>query len=191
MCKRYFKFHTKTLFLAHWKCRILCQILVIFVSSVYSIILFWKENRYWKSSYTCESLWSTCFTRNNVQRLVSTFQKWGFRPQQQRPGKTTEKICRCGNAGISGRRFNSNPQTIGKSIESWLENYFQTLTCDWKDPERRKMDAVRIKRKTLKGEKPLVKFCSIVSKDSHFCIALLMTMKSGSISTIPSVKNHG
>ena len=46
-------------------------------------------------------------------------------------------------------------------------------------------------KQTLKGEKSLVKFCLIVSKESHFCIALLLAMKSGSISTIPSAKNHG
>ena len=46
-------------------------------------------------------------------------------------------------------------------------------------------------KETLKGEKPLVKFYLIVLKESHFCIALLLAMKSGSISTIPSAKNHG
>ena len=44
---------------------------------------------------------------------------------------------------------------------------------------------------TLKGEKPLVKFCLIVPKESHFYIVLLLAMKSGSISTISSTKNRG
>ena len=45
----------------------------------------------------------------------------------------------------------------------------------------------------MKREKPLVKFCLIVSKESHFCTALLLAMKRGSISTIPQpVRNiHG
>ena len=81
-----------------------------------------------------------------MQRLVSTFQKWWFRPQQQRPSKNSKKIVRCRIAGIARRRFNSNPKTIGQSIGSWPGKYFQTLTCHWKDPKRRKMGAVRIKR---------------------------------------------
>ena len=48
-----------------------------------------------------------------------------------------------------------------------------------------------LKEKDIEGEKPLVKFCLIVLKENHFCIALLLAMKSGSISTIPSEKNHG
>ena len=82
-----------------------------------------------------------------MQRLVSTFQKWWFRLQQQRLWKTTEKIWSCGIAGIAGRRFNLNPKTISKSIGSWPGNYFQTLICHWKQPEERKMGAIRIKRK--------------------------------------------
>ena len=35
-----------------------------------------------------------------------------------------------------------------------------------------------------------MKLYLIVSKESHFCIALLLAMKSGSISTISSAKNH-
>ena len=84
--------------------------------------------------YSCESLWWVCFIRNNEQRLVSAFQKWWFRPLQQRPWKTTEKIWRCRIAGIAGRRFNSYPKTIVKSIGSWPGNYFQALTCHWKYP---------------------------------------------------------
>ena len=36
---------------------------------------------------------------------------------------------------------------VGKSIGSRPRNYFQTLTCHWKDAERRKTSAVRVKRK--------------------------------------------
>ena len=51
------------------------------------------------------------------------------------------------------------------------------------------MSAVRSKkRRHQKGKKSLVKFCSIVSKENHFCIALLLVMKSGFILTIPSKK---
>ena len=78
--------------------------------------------------------------------LVSTFSKWWFRPQQQRPWKTTEKNWRCRIAGIAGRRFDSNPTKIGESIGRWPGNYFQML-CHWKDPKRRKIGVVRIKRK--------------------------------------------
>ena len=113
----------------------------------FTLLFYFKENRCWKSSYSCGSLWWRCFIRNNVQKPVSTFQKWWFRPQQQRPWKSTEKIWRCRIACIAGWRFNSNSKTIGKSIGSWSGNYFQTLTCHWKDPERRKIGAVRIKRK--------------------------------------------
>ena len=58
---------------------------------------------------------------------------------------------------------------------------------------RKKKNGCRtnLKEETLKDEKSLVKFCLIVSKESHFCIALLLAMKSGSISTISSAKNHG
>ena len=108
-------------------------------------LLYLKENRCRKSSYFCESLWWTCFIRNNV--LVSTVQKWWFRPQQQRPWETTGKIWRCRIASIAGRIFNPNPKTISKSIGSQPGNYFQMLTCHWKDRERRKIGAVRIKRK--------------------------------------------
>ena len=90
-------------------------------------LFYFKENRCWKSSYSCESLWWTCFIRNNVQRLILTFQKWWFRPQEQRPWKTTEINWRCRIAGIAGRRLNSNTKIIGKSIGSWPGNYFQTL----------------------------------------------------------------
>ena len=79
--------------------------------------------------------------------MVLTFQKWWFRPQQQRLWKTTEKIWKCRIAGIAGRILNSNPKTIGESIRSWPGNYFQKLACHWKDPDRREIGAVRIKRK--------------------------------------------
>ena len=115
-----------------------CAKFSLFAQSPYPLF-YLKKNRCWKSSYSRESLWWTCFIRNNVQRLVSTFQKWWFRPQQHRPWKTIDKIWRCRIAGIAGRGFNSNPKTIGKSIGSWPGNYFQTLTCHWKDPERRKI----------------------------------------------------
>ena len=82
-----------------------------------------------------------------MQRLFSTFQKWWFWPQQQRPWKTTEKIWRCRIAGIAGQRFNSNPKTFRKSIGRRPGNYFQTLRCHWRDPGRRKTGVVRIKRK--------------------------------------------
>ena len=63
-----------------------------------------------------------------MQRLVSTLQKWWIRNQQQRPWKITEKI-------------------EDAELQALLDegNYFQMLTCYWKDPERRKIGAVRIK----------------------------------------------
>ena len=119
-----------------------CDKFSLFARSLTPLFYF-KENRCWQSLFSCESLWWTCFITNDVQRLVSTFWRWWFRPQQQRTWKTTEKIWRCRTAGIAGRRFNSNPKNIG----SWPGNYFHTLSCYWKDPEWRKIGAVRIKKK--------------------------------------------
>ena len=56
-------------------------------------------------------------------------------------------------AGIAGQRFNSNPKTIGKSIGSWLGNYFQTLTCDWKDRKEGKWVPYVSKEKDIERRK--------------------------------------
>ena len=66
-----------------------------------------KENRCWKSSYSCESLWWTCFIRKNVQILV--------------------EIWRCRIAGIAGRRFNSNLKTIGKSNQGTISRRLDAI----------------------------------------------------------------
>ena len=97
--------------------------------------------------YPCENLWWTCSIRNNMQRLVSTIQEWWSRPQQQRPWKTTKRIWRCRIVCIAGRRFKSNPTTIGKIIGSWTGNYFQTLTCHWKNLQQRKWFSYELKQR--------------------------------------------
>ena len=92
-----------------------------------------------------------------------------FRPQQQRPLKTTEKILRCRIAWISVGRFNSYPKKIGRSIRSWPGNYFQTFTSHSKDPERRKIGAVyELKERDIERRKTTYKILLVQSKWKSF-----------------------
>ena len=91
--------------------------------------------------------WTFALSETTYRDWFWRFKSGDFDLSKKRPWKTTEQILSCRIASIAGRRLNSNSKTIGKSIGTWPGNYFQTLTCHWKDPERRTMGAVRIKRK--------------------------------------------
>ena len=106
-------------------------------------------------------------------------------------GKPTKKS---EDAELQALLDEDSTQTLKQLTEHW--KLTRELFPDAYMPlerSRKKENGCRTnqKKETLKGEKPLVKFCSIVAKESYFCFALLLAMKKGSISTIPSAKNHG
>ena len=89
--KRYSKFHRKT-----WFCSALKMSNFVPNSHHLREVLFyyfiWKKTAAESHRILVKVYGKICFVRNNVHRLVSTFQKWWFRPQQQGPWKTTGKI---------------------------------------------------------------------------------------------------
>ena len=102
--------------------------------------IFQAENFFCAGAVNSNSvcIWNRCSNINNVNCLViiSTSET-----------KTVE------TERIKMQNCNWNLKTIGKSIGSWFGNYFQTLTCDWKDPEEGKWVPYELKERDITRRK--------------------------------------
>ena len=83
-------------------------------------------------------------------------------------GKLPKKIWRCRIACIAERRFNSNPQKLAKVLGVDQGSISRHLHAIEKIQKEGKWVPYEFSKKTVKSEKPLVKFCLNISKESHF-----------------------
>ena len=144
--------------------------------------LSFEENVCWKLSIVGWVLWGKYDLTQKLWHLFKYFKSGYFELKDKERSGQSKKIWRCRFA-LLDEDSNQTSKQLAKAIL-----HFWTFTGIGKDSEGRKMDSILIE-KTLKSNNPLVKFW--LWGRNVFCIEFWQVMKSGSISTTQSTKNHG